>query len=159
MDKLQQACGFECHNSRRFANWSHRLQGQSFEQYLAERPSWVRNTIARKLQREYGYEIRLYTGDDLEQAAADYNTIYKANWKGGERFTVSFTDQGVGIPEENLPKLFEPFFTTKKSGKGLGLGLSVAYGIIEEYGGTIDVESTVGEGTTFRIDLPLTQLT
>ncbi|MCG8426572.1 MAG: GNAT family N-acetyltransferase, partial [Chromatiales bacterium] len=60
------------------------------EQYLAERPSWVRNTIARKrrkLQREHSYEIRLYTGDDLEQAAADYNTIYKANWKGGERFT------------------------------------------------------------------------
>ena len=77
----------------------------------------------------------------------------------GEGFTVSFADQGVGIPEENIGKVFEPFFTTKKNGKGLGLGLSVAYGIIEEYGGTIDVESTVGEGTIFRIGLPLTQLT
>ncbi|HBE93350.1 MAG TPA: GNAT family N-acetyltransferase [Gammaproteobacteria bacterium] len=93
LDKLQQAmedCGFESHRYFRFINWSHRLQGQSFEQYLAERPSRVRNTIARKrrkLQREHGYEIRLYTDNDLKQAVADYNTIYKASWKTGERFT------------------------------------------------------------------------
>ncbi len=93
LDKLQQAmkaCGFDCHRFFRFINWSHRLRGQSFEQYLAERPSRVRNTIdrkRRKLQREQGYEIRLYTNKDLEQAVADYNTVYKASWKTGERFT------------------------------------------------------------------------
>ncbi|MCK7510480.1 MAG: ATP-binding protein [Desulfobacterales bacterium] len=64
-----------------------------------------------------------------------------------ECVSISFTDNGIGIPEENLPKLFEPFFSTKKKGKGVGLGLSVAYGIIQEHGGSIQVQSEVGEGT------------
>jgi two-component system NtrC family sensor kinase len=72
--------------------------------------------------------------------------------------SVSFKDTGVGIPEENLSKLFEPFFTTKKKGKGVGLGLSVAYGIIEEHGGSIQVDSEVGKGTTFEVTLPLEAL-
>jgi signal transduction histidine kinase len=61
----------------------------------------------------------------------------------------------VGISRENQKKLFEPFFTTKKKGKGVGLGLSVVYGIIEEYGGSIAVASEVGKGTTFRVEVPL----
>jgi PAS domain S-box-containing protein len=68
---------------------------------------------------------------------------------------VSFKDTGTGIASENLSRLFEPFFTTKKKGKGVGLGLSVAYGIIQEHGGSIDVKSKVGKGTTFRIEFPL----
>jgi len=68
---------------------------------------------------------------------------------------VSFADTGTGIPEENIPRLFEPFFTTKKKGKGVGLGLSVAYGIIQEHGGAIQVESALGKGTTFRVLLPV----
>ena len=68
---------------------------------------------------------------------------------------VSFADTGVGIPRENLPELFEPFFSTKKKSKGVGLGLSVAYGIIQEHGGTIHVQSEEGKGTTFAIELPL----
>jgi two-component system NtrC family sensor kinase len=71
------------------------------------------------------------------------------------KLLVDFKDTGVGIPEENLLKLFEPFFTTKKRGKGVGLGLSVAYGIIQEHGGSIYVKSKVGEGTTFNVKLPL----
>ena len=69
--------------------------------------------------------------------------------------SISFSDTGVGIPPENLPKLFEPFFSTKKKGKGVGLGLSVAYGIIQEHEGSIQVQSEVGRGTTFTIELPL----
>jgi len=69
--------------------------------------------------------------------------------------TAIFRDTGIGIPRENMAKLFEPFFTTKKKGKGVGLGLSVAYGIIEEHGGTIDVTSSKKKGTTFTIKLPL----
>ncbi|MCP4683632.1 MAG: PAS domain-containing protein [Desulfobacterales bacterium] len=65
-----------------------------------------------------------------------------------------FKDTGTGIPKKNLPKIFEPFFTTKKRGKGVGLGLSVAYGIIEEHGGSINVESMEGKGTTFKIEIP-----
>jgi two-component system NtrC family sensor kinase len=72
-----------------------------------------------------------------------------------EWVSVVFADTGVGIPEENLPKLFEPFFSTKKKGKGVGLGLSVAYGIIQEHGGSIHVQSKEGRGTTFAIELPL----
>jgi PAS domain S-box-containing protein len=68
---------------------------------------------------------------------------------------LTFADTGVGVPEENVQRLFEPFFTTKKKGKGVGLGLSVAYGIVQEHGGTIEVTSEVGKGTTFTIDLPL----
>ncbi len=69
--------------------------------------------------------------------------------------TVEFTDTGVGIPEENLSKIFDPFFTTKEVGKGTGLGLAVCYGIAEKHGGRIEVDSKVGEGTTFRIILPV----
>ncbi|MGD9304811.1 MAG: ATP-binding protein, partial [Desulfobacterales bacterium] len=55
----------------------------------------------------------------------------------------------------NISKLFEPFFTTKKKGKGVGLGLSVAYGIIQEHGGSIFVRSALGNGATFQVRLPL----
>jgi two-component system, NtrC family, sensor kinase len=71
------------------------------------------------------------------------------------RIIVSIEDTGVGIPQKNKDKLFEPFFTTKKEGKGVGLGLSVAYGIVQEHGGTIDVASKEGEGTTFNLIFPL----
>jgi len=74
------------------------------------------------------------------------------------KIKIDFKDNGVGIPQENFSKLFEPFFTTKKKGKGVGLGLSVAYGIIEEHGGSIHVNSKEGKGTTFNIKLPLKQL-
>ncbi len=63
-------------------------------------------------------------------------------------------DSGVGIPPEDLPRIFEPFFTTKKDGQGVGLGLSVVYGIVERHGGIISVESGVGEGTTFIMRFP-----
>lgn len=71
-----------------------------------------------------------------------------------EFVSVTFTDTGVGIPQENLSKLFEPFFSTKKKGKGVGLGLSVVYGIVQEHGGSIQVQSKEGRGTSFTIELP-----
>jgi two-component system, NtrC family, sensor kinase len=64
------------------------------------------------------------------------------------------SDNGDGIPAESLSKIFDPFFTTKDEGKGVGLGLAVVYGIVESHGGDIEVESKVGEGTTFRVQLP-----
>jgi signal transduction histidine kinase len=67
---------------------------------------------------------------------------------------VKVKDSGIGIPKEDMSRLFEPFFTTRKL-KGVGLGLSVAYGIIQEHGGSIYVRSKVGEGATFRVKLPL----
>jgi two-component system NtrC family sensor kinase len=79
-------------------------------------------------------------------------TIAAHNHEGS--VVVAVTDTGIGIPTENLPKIFEPFFTTKEVGEGTGLGLAVCYGILTEHGGTLDVQSTVGLGTTFTITLP-----
>jgi two-component system NtrC family sensor kinase len=69
---------------------------------------------------------------------------------------ISIVDTGCGIPEANLRRIFDPFFTSKDVGKGTGLGLSVSHGIVEAHGGLIEVESKVGEGSTFRVFLPLT---
>ena len=67
---------------------------------------------------------------------------------------VIVSDNGSGIPPDVLPKIFDPFFTTKPVNKGTGLGLSIAHGIIAEQGGTIEVESIIGKGTSFIINLP-----
>jgi two-component system NtrC family sensor kinase len=67
---------------------------------------------------------------------------------------VAVSDTGSGIRAEDMARLFEPFFTTKEVGRGLGLGLAIAYGIISQHGGTIDVQSQVGAGSTFRVVLP-----
>ena len=71
--------------------------------------------------------------------------------------TIEVTDTGTGIPEALLDRIFEPFFTTKKVGKGTGLGLSISYGIVQDYDGTIKVESKEGEGATFIIRFPRIQ--
>jgi two-component system NtrC family sensor kinase len=70
------------------------------------------------------------------------------------RVRVVVEDTGIGIDEAHLPHIFEPFFTTKEPGLGTGLGLSIVYGVIQSHNGTIDVESTPGEGTTFIVSLP-----
>lgn len=70
---------------------------------------------------------------------------------------IKVSDTGVGISEEDLPHIFEPFFTRKKEGKGVGLGLSIVYGIVERHGGNISVDSELGVGTTFTITLPRTE--
>ncbi|MGH9572373.1 MAG: ATP-binding protein [Candidatus Acidiferrales bacterium] len=67
---------------------------------------------------------------------------------------VELTDNGAGIPSEHLHKIFDPFFTTKPTGRGTGLGLSVSYGIIKEHAGKVDVKSTPGKGTSFRLEFP-----
>jgi two-component system NtrC family sensor kinase len=69
---------------------------------------------------------------------------------------LAIKDSGCGIPEANMQRIFDPFFTSKEVGKGTGLGLSVSYGIIKAHGGEIKVASVVGQGTTFRILLPIT---
>jgi two-component system NtrC family sensor kinase len=70
------------------------------------------------------------------------------------RIVIEVTDTGCGIKQEHLDKILEPFFTTKPVGKGTGLGLSVSYGIIQQHGGTLEVESQEGKGTTFKVTLP-----
>ncbi|MBL7176553.1 MAG: PAS domain S-box protein [Desulfobacteraceae bacterium] len=72
----------------------------------------------------------------------------------GDRVAVTFSDTGIGIPMDDKDRIFEPFFTTKEVGKGMGLGLSIAYGIVRDYGGAIHVESREGGGTTFNLTFP-----
>lgn len=74
--------------------------------------------------------------------------------RDGGRAIVEIEDDGAGIPKEVQRRVFEPFFTTKPQGQGTGLGLSICFGIISKLGGTIDVESVPGEGTTVRLSLP-----
>jgi hypothetical protein len=92
LQSLQQAmtsCGFSCHRYFSFYNWFHRTNGESFSEYMACRPSRVRNTLKRKqrkLQREQDCRIRLFTDSQLDQALTDYRTVYNASWKANEVF-------------------------------------------------------------------------
>ena len=74
--------------------------------------------------------------------------------RGETQVTICVADQGHGIGEEELRRIFDPFFTTKDPGQGTGLGLAVCYGIIQTCGGTMDVSSQVGVGTTFTVVIP-----
>jgi two-component system NtrC family sensor kinase len=74
--------------------------------------------------------------------------------KSGGKVAIGVQDTGSGIPKHNLNRIFDPFFTTKPEGEGTGLGLSVSYGIVSRHGGTIEVESELGWGTTFTVLLP-----
>jgi two-component system NtrC family sensor kinase len=77
------------------------------------------------------------------------------NSQRADEIMAEFIDTGTGIRQEDLPKIFEPFFTTKPQGRGTGLGLSVAYGIVEEHRGRIEVESQLGVGTNFKVFFPV----
>jgi len=68
---------------------------------------------------------------------------------------IEVSDTGAGIPPEHIHRIFDPFFTTKATGRGTGLGLSVSYGIIKEHAGKVDVRSTPGKGTSFRLEFPV----
>ncbi len=88
------------------------------------------------------------------QAIPDGGEINIQSSRNKDWVEISIQDTGVGISEENLSKVFDPFFTTKPEGEGTGLGLSVSYGIVAQHRGRIDVQSKVGEGSTFIIKLP-----
>lgn len=93
-----------------------------------------------------------------------FNNAFYAMGKGGtltievsadkSYVNIHIKDTGAGIPHEVLPKIFDPFFTTKPGTKGTGLGLSVSYGIVEQHGGVIEVESEINKGSTFIVKLP-----
>ncbi len=89
------------------------------------------------------------------QAIPAKGEIWVKTWADTDHVYVDVRDNGGGISEANLPKIFDPFFSTKPVGQGTGLGLSIVYGIVERHGGTIRVESRVGEGTTFHLSFPI----
>ena len=89
------------------------------------------------------------------QAIPEHGTVTIRTGQADERVWIAISDNGSGIAPENVAKLFDPFFTTKPVGKGTGLGLSVSYGIVDKHGGHIDVQSQLGQGTTFTVWLPI----
>ncbi|MFC1956708.1 sensor histidine kinase [Chloroflexota bacterium] len=130
-------------------------------------------------QRVNNIRAKTQFAADLSEVMADYSQMqqvflnivinaehfmFEAHNKGTLTITTekednvvraSFTDDGPGIPKEDLGHLFDPFFTTKEVGKGTGLGLSICHGIITEHGGQIYAVSEPGEGATFIVELPV----
>ncbi len=89
LEQAMESAGLSCNRYAEFFNWFYPLHSQTFAAYMDARSSRVKNTIARKerkLEREQGYEIRLYKGDDVQQAMPDFHSVYKASWKANERF-------------------------------------------------------------------------
>jgi len=124
--------------------------------------------VRLELQLLEGDDVLVCDPDQLEQAlvALLVNGIEATQPGGritlaaraqGEAVLLSVSDTGSGIPDALLPHIFEPFFTSKEGGTegSVGLGLAVVYGIVQRHGGTIEVDSAVGQGTTFRITLPI----
>ncbi|MFN6963445.1 MAG: sensor histidine kinase [Pyrinomonadaceae bacterium] len=121
-----------------------------------------------KLTRDFGEipEIEAFPGQlnqlwmNLLSNAAEAlggdpgEVVITTRQKGGE-IVVEIRDTGEGIAAEHLGSVFDPFFTTKPVGEGTGLGLSISFGIVQRHGGTIDVRSTPGLGTTFTVTLPI----
>ena len=112
----------------------------------------ARNAVESSGKEHKSIEIRTYQIDN--QLETTNPAVQEATHAFGLA-VLEVTDNGVGIPEDLKKKIFQPFFTTKEPGKGTGLGLSVVSKIIEEHNGTIELSSQVGEGTTFRVILPI----
>ena len=108
---------------------------------------------ARDAMPEGGH-LSLVT-ESLEVQDAEARYPVPIDLRSGSYTVISVTDTGNGIPEDQLDRIFEPFYTTKDVGKGTGMGLSMVFGTVEEHGGGVTVQSRVGQGTTFRIFLPL----
>jgi signal transduction histidine kinase len=92
---------------------------------------------------------------NARDAMDEGGTLLVRTTEGDGHARIQVSDTGRGIVADDLARIYDPFFTTKGAKKGTGLGLAVTYGIIREHGGTIDVKSTPGKGTTFTVDLPL----
>ena len=90
----------------------------------------------------------------IEAGGASGGTLDITAAAAGDHVIVTIRDSGPGVPEDALPRIFDPFFTTKEVGKGIGLGLAITYGIVQEHGGTIQAGNAPGGGALFRITLP-----
>jgi two-component system, NtrC family, sensor kinase len=99
--------------------------------------------------------LLLNAADAMRTRGGGHVAVTTAMHPAGGAVLLTVADDGEGIAPENLARIFDPFFTTKSEGKGVGLGLAVSYGIVQEHGGDIEVQSRVGEGTTFVVSLPL----
>ena len=99
--------------------------------------------------------LLLNAADATEKNAQAAVTVRTSVASAKKEIVVEIIDNGVGIPRSEVGKLFEPFYTTKPPGRGTGLGLSICYGLVADHGGRLEVESTPGSGSTFRVVLPM----
>jgi len=89
------------------------------------------------------------------QAMPDGGTLTLRTRANGERMAFEIEDTGPGIARQHLDRIWDPFFTTKPPGRGTGLGLSITQRAVERHGGAIDVQTEIGKGTRFIVELPL----
>jgi hypothetical protein len=108
LQRVMESAGYKCEYIFRHYNWIYRVQGQSYGDYMAARPANLRNTISRKkrkLEREHGYEIRLFTGDEVPQAMVDYYEVYNSSWKANEQYADFVDDFVAGFSNAGWSRL------------------------------------------------------
>lgn len=141
------------------------IRGFIVDIFLLQQKVLEKNNIAREIFCDEGL-VRCVNQESLKHILVNLiSNAIDAMPNGGiikmeckekkNKLSITFIDNGIGIKEQNLEKIFNPFFTTKMPGRGTGLGLYIVYNEVLKYGGTINVTSKLGEGTSFYIMLPL----
>jgi len=136
----------------RLCKYDKKLEGINVVTELAEGLSEAR-TVKEKLIQVF-MNIIWNAADAVNGKNGKGNILITTAMDNSKGFKITFSDNGMGISNEEMSKIFEPFYSTKSSGKGTGLGLFVSYGIIKNLGGSIEVESQKGEGSKFTVTLP-----
>ncbi|MBL8956583.1 MAG: GAF domain-containing protein [Myxococcaceae bacterium] len=126
------------------------VAGQGHRVVLELKSTQTIETSPLRLQQAFEHVVR-----NAKQAVDDDSAILVSTRDEPDEVVVRIEDKGVGIPDDVLPHVFEPFFTTRSVGKGTGLGLTATWGIVQQLGGRVTIESTAGAGTTLEIRLPL----
>jgi len=108
LQQTMKSSGYDCHKKFFFYNWIHRMAGQSFDEYMAERPAQLRNTIVRKrrkLEREHKYNIRMFKGDEVQQGLIDYHSAYSASWKAYEQHATLLDAAAINLSVSGWTRL------------------------------------------------------
>ncbi|MDH5370963.1 MAG: GNAT family N-acetyltransferase, partial [Gammaproteobacteria bacterium] len=108
LQRSMETAGFSCEHIFRHYNWIYRVQLQSFDEYMSARPAKLRNTISRKkrkLEREHGYNIRLFKDDEVPRKMSDYTTVYNSSWKANEQYAVFLEGVVAGFSKQGWSRL------------------------------------------------------
>jgi PAS domain S-box-containing protein len=128
----------------------HRIIARSFDKKIDIKTDWP-DLLPIYGPRSSLSQVLMNLCTNARDSMPEGGTLYMTAREENDRVAVSITDSGCGMDEETLKKIFDPFFTTKEVGKGTGLGLATAYGIVKDLGGDIQVKSRPGEGSSFDL--------